>query len=89
MRRVKNQTHNNMQNKQIKIYTGNQISVLLIQQELKEKGILSNIQNDFQSGLTAGFGGGSPDQIDLLISIEDVKEASEIVKEFVEQETKE
>lgn len=89
MRRVKNQTHNNMQNKQIKIYTGNQISVLLIQQELKEKGILSIIQNDFQSGLTAGFGGGSPDQIDLLISIEDVKEASEIVKEFVEQETKE
>lgn len=89
MRRVKNQTHNNMENKQIKIYTGNQISVLLIQQELKEKGILSNIQNDFQSGLTAGFGGGSPDQIDLLISIEDVKEASEIVKEFVEQETKE
>lgn len=78
-----------MENKQIKIYTGNQISVLLIQQELKEKGILSNIQNDFQSGLTAGFGGGSPDQIDLLISIEDVKEASEIVKEFVEQETKE
>ena len=83
MQEVKNKTQTNIENKQIKIYTGNQISVLLVQQELAEKGITSMIRNDFQSGLTAGFGGGSPNQIDLLIALEDVKVASEIVKEFV------
>ncbi len=51
----------------IRIYTGTEVSVILLKGELEEKGIYTMIKNDFQSGNMAGFFGGIPSAVDLYI----------------------
>jgi hypothetical protein len=41
------------------------------------------IQNDFQSGITAGFFGGGTSAVDLFIQEADQKEAEPIINEFL------
>jgi hypothetical protein len=51
----------------MRIYTGTEVSVILLKGELEEKGIYTMIKNDFQSGNAAGFFGGIPSAVDLYI----------------------
>ena len=55
------------ENKIIKIYSGPEVAVVLLKEILEDHGIGCSIKNIFQSGLTAGFYGGSPSTIDLYI----------------------
>jgi hypothetical protein len=41
------------------------------------------IQNDFQSGITAGFFGGGTSAVDLFIQETDQKEAEPLINEFL------
>lgn len=50
----------------INAYTGTQMTVMLLKSELEKAGVVSVIQNDFQSGINAGFSGGVPSAIDFL-----------------------
>ena len=67
----------------IRVYTGTDVTVNLLKSRLEEVGISSIIQNDFKSGIAAGFsGGGVASAIDLYIKVSDKKKAEPIIKEF-------
>jgi len=71
------------QNNLIRVFTGSEISVILLKGELEENGIAALVKNDFQSGAAAGFYGGSSSGIDLYIQEDDMKIAEPIIEEFI------
>jgi len=66
----------------VRIYTGSELTVNLLKVELEKTGISSIVQNDFNSGISAGFSGGLPSSIDLFIREIDLKKAGPIVRTF-------
>jgi hypothetical protein len=68
----------------IRIYSGHEVDVLFLKAELEENGIGAMVQNDFQSGVIAGFAGGLPGSIDLFVQVSDQEKAKPIVDEFIE-----
>jgi hypothetical protein len=71
-------------NNLIRIYTGTEVTVILLKGELEQAGISSIIRNDYNSGVTAGFTGGTPSAIDLYIQEIDMKNAEPIISEFIQ-----
>ncbi|MCX6231923.1 MAG: DUF2007 domain-containing protein [Bacteroidetes bacterium] len=69
-------------NNLIRIYTGSEITVNLLKDELEKLGISSIIQNDFNSSVTAGFATGTRYSVDLFIKEHDVNKAKPIIKGF-------
>jgi len=67
----------------IKVYSGTEISVSLLKDELETNGIAAMIRNDFQSGITAGFFGGGTSAVDLFIQEADYQEAEPIITDFL------
>jgi hypothetical protein len=67
----------------IRIYTGTEVTVCLLRDELEAIGVTSLIQNDFISGVTSGFAGGAPTAIDLFIQEHDIETAKPVIEEFV------
>jgi hypothetical protein len=74
--------HNDCKQKLIRIFTGSQITVNLLKEELERAGIGCFIQDDFTSGINAGFYGGVPDAVDLFIKETDVMKAQLILREY-------
>lgn len=68
----------------IKIYTGDEITVNRIKAELEDQGISTLVQNGFNQGLAAGFGGGIPSAIDLYVAESDFDNAIKIVDSIFE-----
>ena len=68
----------------IRVYSGTELTVNLLKDELEKFGISSMIQNDFNSGVSAGFSGGVPSSIDLFIQELDLGKAEPILREFRE-----
>ena len=68
----------------IRVYSGTELTVNLLKDELEKFGISSMIQNDFNSGVSAGFSGGVPSSIDLFIQELDLGKAEPILSEFRE-----
>jgi hypothetical protein len=66
----------------IRVYSGTELTVNLLKDELEKFGISSMIQNDFNSGVSAGFSGGVPSSIDLFIQELDLGKAEPILSEF-------
>jgi hypothetical protein len=66
----------------IRVYTGTEITVNLLKDELEKVGITGVIQNDFESGTSAGIAG-NPSAIDLFIQESDLKKAKPILKDFL------
>ena len=71
-------------NNLIRVYTGSEITVNLLKDELEKTGISSIIQNDFNSGIIAGFATGTRYSVDLFIQEQDVNIANPIIKGFIE-----
>ena len=71
--------------KLIRIFTGTEVSVILLKGKLEESGIPALIKNDYQSGISAGFTGGIPSAIDVYIQESDLTKAEPIVNEFQHQ----
>jgi hypothetical protein len=67
----------------IRVYTGSEVSVILLKGELEQLGIQAMMQNDFDAGLSAGFVSGVPSAIDLYIQESDLDKAKPIIDEFV------
>ena len=70
--------------KLICIYTGTELTVNLLKDELENSGIPGMIQNDFNSGISAGFSGGVPSSVELFIQELYLEKAEPIVSEFRE-----
>ena len=68
----------------IRVFTGNEVSVILLKGELEKIGISVLIQNDYQAGNAYGFIGGTPSAIDLYIQESDLKKSEPIVNEFIQ-----
>ena len=68
----------------IRVYSGTELTVNLLKDELEKSGISGMIRNDFNSGLSAGFSGGVPSAIDLFIQELDLEKAEPIIREFRE-----
>lgn len=73
------------QSKHIKLFTGSLIEIQRLQIDLDDQEIPSMVKNNFQSGLRAGFYGGSPSQVQLFIYEEDQEKALPILESFKEQ----
>jgi hypothetical protein len=71
-------------NKLIRVYSGTEVSVILLKGRLEEIGISALIQNDYKSGIDAGFVGGVQSAIDLYIQQFDYKKAESIISEFIQ-----
>ena len=67
----------------IRVYSGTELTVNLLKDELEKFGVSSMIQNDFNSGVSAGFSGGVPSSIDLFIQELDLGKAEPILREFL------
>ena len=72
------------QSKHIKLFTGSLIEIQRLQLDLDDNKIPSMVKNNFQSGLRAGFYGGSPSQVQLFIFEEDRENALPILEAFKE-----
>ena len=71
--------------KHVNFFTGSLIEIQRLQLDLDDQGIPSMVKNNFQSGLRAGFYGGSPSQVELFIYEEDLDRAKPILEAFKEE----
>lgn len=72
----------NEKSKLIRVYSGSEMTINLLRDELEKSGISTLIQNDFNSGISAGFSGGTPTSIDLFVQEEDLEIATPIISDF-------
>ncbi len=71
--------------KHMRLFTGSLIEIQRLQLDLDDAQIPSMVKNNFQSGLRAGFYGGSPSQVELFIYEEDNEQAQEILTAFKQE----
>lgn len=71
-------------NSLIRVYSGTELTVNLLKDELESFGISVMIQNDFNSGISAGFSGGVSSSVDLFIQESDLEKAEPFIQEFRE-----
>ncbi len=76
------------EDKLVRIYTGTEISVILLKGRLEEIGISALVQNNYMSGIEVGFVGGIQSAIDLYIQQIDFKKAEPIISEFIQNQNK-
>ena len=72
------------QERLVKLYTGGDIIINRIKNELEAKGIKSLLKDGYRQGLGAGFGEGVPSAIDIFVVEADLEKAIEIVNVIVE-----
>jgi len=69
--------------KLVKIYSGTEVTVILLKGRIEEIGINSTVKNDYKSGVEAGFVGGVQSTVDLFIQLSDFERAEPIIRDFI------
>jgi hypothetical protein len=69
----------------LKIHTDTEITISRLKGELYLQGISSITKNGFQSGNSAGFGGGLPNVLDLYIDSDDKEKALKIIQSIINE----
>lgn len=69
----------------VRVFTGSEVAVILLQGELEDIGIGSVVQNDYVSGISVGFIGGTPTSVDLYIQQSNLERAQSLITEFVQK----
>ncbi|MDM9630674.1 putative signal transducing protein [Robiginitalea aurantiaca] len=70
----------------VHVYSGSEVRVILLKGLLKDNGIEAIVQNDYQSGISAGFAGGTVNTIRLKVHSSDLEKAQPVVDDFVENQ---
>jgi hypothetical protein len=70
-------------NKLVKVYTGTEVTVILLKELLESIGVTSTIQNNYKSGIEVGFVGGVQSAIDLFIQHSDFETAEPLIRDFI------
>ena len=70
-------------NKLVRVYTGTEVTVLLLKDLLEDIGVTSTIQNNYKSGIEIGFVGGVQSAIDLFIQQSDFETAEPLIRDFI------
>jgi len=73
------------ENKITRVFSGTELEVNLLKNELEQMGISGLIQNNFNSGIVAGFSGGPLSAVDLFILESDLEKAEPIIREFTKR----
>jgi len=73
----------------IRVFTGTEILVTLLKEDLENAGIAVFVRNDFQSGISVGFVGGVISAVDLYIQESDLEKAYPVLNEFEKINTNE
>lgn len=71
--------------KLIRIYTGSEMSALLLKAQLEEMGVPAMTQNDNISGIESSFVGNVRKETDLYIYESDYLKVEELVADFAER----
>jgi len=71
-------------NELIRVFTGSEVETMMLKGALEGIGIGSLLQNESQSGMSAGFGG-FPTFVDLYIQQSDWKNAEPLINEFTKE----
>ena len=69
----------------VAIYSGDEVSVIHLKGELESADIQCLIRSDYESGLSAGFMGGTPTTYELFVLETSVEAAQPILQEFFNQ----
>lgn len=70
------------EDKIIRVFSGTELEVNLLKEELDQIGVSGLIQNESNSGVMAGFFGGGPSAVDFFIQEFDMEKAEPIIREF-------
>ncbi len=71
-----------MNNNLLKVFSGTEIEVVLLQGELEENGISSTTRYGTTSGVNP-FYGGAPVELDLIIEESKLEKAKPIIEEYI------
>ncbi len=74
-----------MDGKIVKIYTGNEVTVNRLKQELEVQGINCLIKDGFEQGIKAGFVGGVQSAIEVYVDETDLGKALETVQALTQK----
>lgn len=66
----------------ITVFSGSEVEVLMLKGLLEGLNIEGIIQNDYQSGIIAGFGGGTISTVRLKIHETDLEKAQSVITDF-------
>ena len=66
----------------ITVFSGSEVEVLMLKGLLEGLNIEGIIQNDYQSGIIAGFGGGTMSTVRLKIHETDLEKAQSVISDF-------
>lgn len=76
----------NKHDKITELYTGDEITISRLKQELELEGIACLIKDGYNQGNAAGFVGGTPTAIELLVNEIDLPRAQEILNAIISDE---
>lgn len=74
------------QNPFINIYSGSEVRVIMLKGLLEKVGVKAIVQNEFQSGISAGFGGGSVNTVRLKVHESELNKVKPIVDDFIKNQ---
>lgn len=66
----------------VTVFSGSEVEVLMLKGLLEGLDIEGIIQNDYQSGIIAGFGGGTISTVRLKIHETDLEKAQSVITDF-------
>ena len=66
----------------VTVFSGSEVEVLMLKGLLEGLDIEGIIQNDYQSGIIAGFGGGTISTVRLKIHESDMEKGQSIITDF-------
>ncbi|MFD0863421.1 putative signal transducing protein [Sungkyunkwania multivorans] len=70
----------------IDIYSGSEVRVIMLKGLLEEVGVTAVVQNEFQSGISAGFAGGTINTIRLKVHESELEKVRPIVDNFIKNQ---
>lgn len=70
-------------NQYVDFYSGSEVAIIGLKNQLESIGVFGIVQNDFNSGNLAGFYGGTTNTIRLKIKDSDIEKAKPILEEYV------
>lgn len=70
----------------VPVYSGSEVRVILLKGLLEDIGVEGIVQNEYQSGISAGFAGGTVNTIRLKVHVSDLEKAKPVVDDFIENQ---
>lgn len=68
------------------IYSGSEVRVIMLKGLLEKVGVKGIMKNEFQSGISAGFGGGSVNTVQLQVHESELEKVRPIVEDFIKNQ---